>query len=144
MRKALALASSMLAAAGLIVSAYLLWEALITPAGSCPLSLSRFFGCSVVLASSYARIAGLPTSILGVGWFLVALSLGLVVLRNPKLVVALLVWSLIGLVGVVWLMYIEFVVIGAICPFCTSAHILELSVLAITVALWRERRTKPA
>jgi uncharacterized membrane protein len=143
-RQALALASSVLAAAGLIVSGYLLWEALITPAGSCPLSLSPFFGCSVVLASSYSRIAGLPTSILGVGWFLVALGLSLAVLRNPKLGVALLVWSLIGLVGVVWLMYIEFVVIGAICPFCTSAHILELGVLVIAIFLWRARRPEPA
>lgn len=139
LKKTIALTCSALALAGLIVSGYLTWEALITPIGSCPLVLSGFFGCSKVLSSSYSRIGGLPTATLGLGWFIIALGLTAGILRNSKLVPALLAWSLVGLAGVIPLVYIELFVIGAICPFCTAAHLLELGILGLALLLWKKQ-----
>lgn len=119
---------------GLALSGYLTWYDLVTPKGACP--LSSYFGCSTVLTSAYSRIGGVPVALLGFLWFLVAARLGLLATNAAKWIKYLLMWSLLGLVGVVALLYIEIFVIRAICPLCTSAHALGLAILALTVALW--------
>jgi len=80
---------------------------------------------------------------LGLAWFLVTMALSLGLLRNKKLAPALLAWSLVGLVGVVGLVYIELFLVGAICPVCTSAHLLGLGVLVLAVVIWRKQRIDP-
>lgn len=135
------LAISALSFAGLLVSGYLTWQALITPAGSCPLALSGFWGCSTVLSSPYARIGDMPTAVLGLVWFIGALGLGLGLLRNTGLTIGLLVWALLGLVGIAALVYIELFAVGAICPFCTAAHLLGLSVVVIAAVIWNKERS---
>ena len=144
LNKGLTLAVSAFSAAGLLVSGYLTWQALITPVGSCPLALSGFWGCSTVLSSPYARIGGVPTALLGIVWFTGALMLGLVHLRNMRLTTPLLVWSLMGVAGVATLVYIELVVVGAICPFCTAAHVLGIAVLVLAVVMWTKERSNRA
>jgi len=138
--KGLPLALAALSLAGVVVSGYLTWQALITPVGACPLVLSGFFGCSAVLSSQYARIGDMPTALFGLVWFIVAVALSLGIPRNRRLIVALLAWSVVGLVGVAGLVYIELFIVGAICPFCTAAHLLGLAVFGLAVLLWKRKR----
>ena len=138
--KGLPLALAALSLAGVVVSGYLTWQALITPVGACPLVLSGFFGCSAVLSSQYARIGDMPTALFGLVWFIVAVALSLGIPRNRRLIVALLAWSVVGLVGVAGLVYIELFIVGAICPFCTAAHLLGLAVFGLDVLLWKRKR----
>jgi uncharacterized membrane protein len=122
------LAAIALSVAGIAISLYLtgLHYAGATPA--CPVSGS--INCEAVLSSSYALILGssIPTSVLGVIWFAVS---ALVWTRQTGwLQVG---WSAVGLAGVLGLVYIEIVVLNAICIWCTAAHVLVVALLLIAV-----------
>jgi len=116
--------------AGIAVSIYLtmLHYAGVVPA--CP--TSGAINCEAVLSSSYAVIAGtsVPTSAAGIVWFgASALIWGW---RSDPLQLA---WSAIGLLAVVYLVFIEIVRLGVICLWCTAAHFLVIAIVMIAVTL---------
>jgi uncharacterized membrane protein len=122
------LAAIALSVAGIGVSLYLtaLHYAGVTPA--CPASGS--INCEAVLSSSYGVVLGttIPTSALGIVWF--AVSAGLWTRPPGWLQVG---WSAVGVAGVLGLVYIEIVVLNAICLWCTAAHVLVVVLLLIAV-----------
>jgi uncharacterized membrane protein len=136
-QRTLAWATAALALIGLGISTFLTWYDIVTPRGVC--SLTGFFGCSEILTSQYSRIGGVPTAFVGALWFIVVLWLAIVVTRSEARLIHLLAWSLLAIPGVGALGYIELVVIGAICPFCTSAHVLGLAILVLAAIMWRNR-----
>jgi uncharacterized membrane protein len=115
---------------GVGISIYLtmLHYAGITPA--CP--VSGTINCEAVLSSSYAVIAGtsVPTSVAGILWFGVsALLWGL---RFGPVHMA---WSAVGLLTVLYLVFIEIVRVGAICLWCTAAHVLVVAIVMISAVV---------
>lgn len=116
--------------AGIAVSIYLtvLHFAGFVPA--CP--VSGPVNCEAVLSSPYGVIAGtaLPTSAAGIVWFAVS-----AVLWTRPFGRIQLAWSAIGLLTVVYLVFIEIVRLGAICLWCTAAHFLVLVTLLVAVAM---------
>jgi uncharacterized membrane protein len=44
-----------------------------------------------------------------------------------------LAWSSLGLLTVLFLVYIEIVLLGAICIWCTTAHVLVLLIFLISL-----------
>lgn len=122
--------------AGLGVSAYLT----VVHYTSVPLvcSTSGAINCEQVLSSPYAVIAGttLPTSAAGLVWFAVTVALAGLRLAGPSWPVVArlqLAWSAIGLVTVVGLVFIEIVVLGAICIWCTAAHSLVVAIFLLVL-----------
>lgn len=122
--------------AGLGVSAYLT----VVHYTSVPLvcSTGGAINCEQVLSSPYAVIAGttLPTSAAGMVWF--AVTAALAGLRwagpgSPVMARLQLAWSTIGLVTVVGLVFIEIVVLGAICIWCTAAHALVVAIFLLVL-----------
>ena len=113
-----------LAIAGLVVASYL---TLYHYAGI-PLACSSngIINCSSVLNSKYAYILGVPIAVYGVIFFVV--ELGLLVLGNQD---ALMVWSMAGLGSVFFFIYIEYLV-GHICEWCTSVHVIVLALFIIS------------
>ncbi len=94
--------------------------------------------CDAVLSSRYALVAGtqLPTSALGIVWFGVASALWIGGWRR-----AIYGWSLAGMASVIALVFVEIVLIGAICLWCTAAHVLAFAQFLIALTIWqRERR----
>jgi uncharacterized membrane protein len=94
--------------------------------------------CDAVLSSRYAVLFGTPTptSALGIVWFGVSAFLWIAAWRR-----AIYAWMGAGLATVVVLVYTEIVVLGAICLWCTAAHVLVVAQLLIAVTIWdRERR----
>ena len=94
--------------------------------------------CDAVLSSRYAVVAGtsVPTSALGIAWFAVSTALWIAGWRR-----ATYAWSGIGLASVTVLVFMEIVLVGAICLWCTAVHILVLAQVLIAVTIWdRERR----
>lgn len=126
-----------LALIGVAISGYLAWYDLVSSTTYC--TLSGFFGCSKILSSPYAHIDRMPTAFLGVVWFAVSAWLGMIIARNENRLGYLLVWSVPAMLGVVILAYIELVVVGAICPLCTSAHVLGIAIFILTLVMWRGR-----
>ena len=121
--------------AGIAVSIYLtlLHYQGIVPA--CP--ISGHINCDAVLSSRYGVIAGttVPTSAAGIVWFAVSAVLWA---RQPGRL--LLGWSALGLVTVLYLVFIEIVQIGAICLWCTAIHVLVLVLFLVALTLWQRER----
>jgi uncharacterized membrane protein len=127
--RALAAASAIAGVAGIGVSAYLTVVHYSALPLACP--TGGVIGCERILASPYGVIAGsvLPTSTAGIVWFAIsaALAIGQLAGRDSQLVLRIhLVWSAIGLAIVLYLVFIEIVALGAICVWCTAAHVLVL------------------
>lgn len=133
----LQLAAVFVSVAGIGVAIYLtmLHYAGVVPA--CP--ASGPINCEAVLSSRYAVIAGtsIPTSAAGIVWFAVSAALWT---RRPSWIQV--TWSLIGLAAVVYLLFVEIVLIGAVCLWCTIVH--ALVVLLVLIALIARSRTLDA
>jgi uncharacterized membrane protein len=123
------------------VAGYLTWYEIIVPVGVCPINVP-FISCSAALTSTYSRIHGVSVASLGLAWFVGAALLGVLTAEKQAYLKLLLVWSLIAIVGIVSLLSVEVFLLGEICPFCTSAHVLGLGIVAITVKLWMNRGTR--
>jgi len=123
------MAAILVSVAGIAVSIYLtmLHYAGVVPA--CP--ASGPINCEAVLSSRYALIAGtsIPTSAAGIVWF--AISAGLWA-RAPGW--GHVAWALIGLATVVYLLFVEIVLLGAICLWCTAVHALVVILVVIALA----------
>lgn len=126
--------------AGLGVSVYLT----IVHYSAIPLACttSGAVNCELVLSSGYAVIAGssLPTSAAGIVWFAVSGVIAIAQLtdRDSRLVTRLQVaWAALGLLIVVCLVFVEIVVLGAICVWCTAAHVLVLATFLLAIAMWQ-------
>jgi len=117
--------------AGIAVSIYLTVVHYAGFAPACP--LSGPINCEVVLSSPYAVISGtsIPTSVAGIVWF--AISALLWTRPFGQFHVG---WAAIGLLAVIYLVFIEIVRLGAICLWCTVAHLLVLGILLIAVTMW--------
>jgi uncharacterized membrane protein len=53
------------------------------------------------------------------------------------------VWSILGAVGVAAFVYTEIFLLGSICVLCTIAHLAGLAILALSIAAIRAQ-SKPA
>jgi uncharacterized membrane protein len=122
--------------AGLAISIYLTIFHYAAIPLACP--ANAVINCEQVLTSAYAVIGGtsVPTSTAGIIWFAVSATLALGLLRRtrPLLAVAQLVWSAVGLVTALYLVYVEIVQLGAVCVWCSAAHVLVLLVFLIALA----------
>lgn len=92
-------------------------------------------GCSQVLGSRYAAIAGIPTAAFGMlGYFLVfsATTLALFGYRGA-------IWLLNGVVavmfvGTLWFLYLQAGVLHAFCPFCLLSAGLVFGIAGLLLA----------
>src|ERR1700681_3768957 len=115
----LALAASL---AGLGVSIYLTVVHYSSIPLACPATAQ--INCEQVLSSAYGVIGGsaIPTSAAGIAWFAVSALLaagrltGRAELARPQLA-----WSAVGLMTVLFLVYVEIVWLGAVCVWCSTA-----------------------
>lgn len=127
------LTSAGLAAAGLAASTYLTVEHYRSPGTlACPANAT--FNCAAVTTSEQATLLGLPVALLGVGYFLAILALCWPtvwrVWTRP------VVWARAGLAGVgavfvLYLVYVELLVVNAICLWCTAVHIIALALFGV-------------
>jgi uncharacterized membrane protein len=102
---------------------------------ACPANV--VINCERVLTSQYAVIggSGVPISAAGIGWFAVSGGLAFALLRRPRprLAMTQLVWSVAGLVIGLYLVYVEIVQLGAVCVWCSAAHVLVLLIFLIAL-----------
>lgn len=80
-------------------------------------------GCNVVAASPYSQFYGIPLAYLGV-LFYVLLLIAILVHRNRKTLLtwkALVVVAILGALFSVAFLYIQFVLIKALCVYCLAS-----------------------
>jgi uncharacterized membrane protein len=101
---------------------------------ACP--ATAFINCQKVTTSSYSTIHGIPLTLLGLAFFCSMFVLQLPIswsLDNAKLRLARLIFSIIGLLSVFYLVYVELFELDSICLYCTGVHILTFGLFVITV-----------
>ena len=101
-------------------------------------SLNPVVDCGVVASSPEATLFGsFPNTLIGVVAFSVVLTLGVVALLGARLprvaLLGLAVGSLLGTVGVHWLIWSSVFVIGVLCPYCVVVWAVTVPVLWYSV-----------
>lgn len=102
-------------------------------------SASGVIDCARVLSSPFSVIPGtsVPITIPGLGWCIVNAALAIVgwrlVSQQRWLNIAQLLWSLVGMLTVLYLVYVEIVRLHTICAWCTALHVLILFIFLITL-----------
>jgi len=126
--------SFLLALIGLAISGYLAYEYL-TGSETLACSDSGVVNCLKVTTSEWSVIAGVPVSIAGFGFFaaMTLLCVPVAAVRSMHLMRVLL--SVIGILMVAWLVFVEIAKVHAICLWCTGVHAATLLLLA-TVIWW--------
>ncbi|NNC92067.1 MAG: vitamin K epoxide reductase family protein [Acidimicrobiia bacterium] len=92
--------------------------------------------CSAVTSSDQAYLLGIPVALLGLLWCVGMVALCLpVAWRSPARFVhqARIVGAVAGIGFVLWLIYAELIIVGAICLWCTVVHVLAFVLFAIVV-----------
>ncbi len=107
-------------------------------------STSGLIDCERVLSSIYSVVPGttVPITIPGLLWCLAFAALAFAAWRlwpqQRGLRIAELAWSLVGMLTVFYLVYVEIVRLHTICAWCTGLHVIILVMLLTTVVLLQE------
>ena len=143
-------------AVGLVASAFVLWQWYIErqtlpycTVGSTFFGLS--FNCARVLGSAYSTVFGIPLEFFALVYFIVNLALvwsfafGSDRLSNFAFR-ALFGWRFLGIVLVPYLWFVEFVLLHAICIYCTIMHgaIIADFVVITYLLFWKHGPREPS
>lgn len=104
-------------------------------------STSGLIDCSRVLSSHYSVVPGtsIPITVPGLAWSLVSAALAVAGLRQlrpqalRRIHLAQFAWSLLAILTVLYLVYVELVVLHSICAWCTGMHTVILVMFLITI-----------
>lgn len=133
MDKRLYKASLVLVVIGILVSVYMTIYKLTNNDGMCLGSGD----CSTVNASVYSEIFGLPVGLLGVGGYAAILALHLLENRNDFMrrnaTLFIFGLALTGFLFTLYLVYVEFAILKALCPFCVTSQTAMTLIFIISV-----------
>ncbi|MHB8362906.1 MAG: vitamin K epoxide reductase family protein [Patescibacteria group bacterium] len=110
---------------GIVVSLYLIYSHYTDTSLACP--ENSVINCANVVTSQYSTFFTLPLPVYGILYFIFSFVLAFI----PKLKKLLFVVSIIALILVFRLVYIEIALIGSICIYCTSLHIIIFLIFSI-------------
>ncbi|MCB0103969.1 MAG: vitamin K epoxide reductase family protein [Anaerolineales bacterium] len=133
MDKKLFYASTVLSVIGLAVSIYMTIYKLSGDDGMCLGSGD----CSTVNASVFSEVNGIPVAVFGIVGYVAILAVHLFENRNIsfKNNATLMIFgmALTGFLFTLWLVYVELVLLKAICPFCVTSQVAMTLVFIIAV-----------
>ncbi|EFA76881.1 hypothetical protein PPL_09633 [Heterostelium album PN500] len=112
--------------------------------GTCDVSAT--ISCTTVIKSAFGEIAGVPVSIFGITWnivFLMAIYHIMSDDRLPHFITAIYIWCSFGVGFVIYFVAAEYI-IGALCPFCTVVHIINVTLMYFALKLYNELRVPPS
>ena len=126
-------ASIALGIVGLLVSIYMTIYKVTSNDGMCLGSGD----CSTVNASRYSEVNGIPVAAVGVIGYLAILAVhyfedrSSFFKKNGTLMV--LGMALTGFLFTVWLIYVELVLLKAICPFCVASQVVMTLIFILAI-----------
>ena len=130
--RSLTLVSIILAIAGIAVASYLTYVHYNSAALVCGIG-----DCSIVQASKYSKMFGIPIAIFGLLMYVAITALIIVrsrrVEREDLASTAILVLLIIGTLYAAYLTYLEIWVIRAICQWCVISAIITVLLLIVEI-----------
>jgi len=127
--------SLLLSLTGFAVSTYLTIAHYTTPE-TLVCATSGTVNCERVTTSAQSMFLGIPVAVLGLAWFaaMTALSTPAAWRSESRLLHLARMLAAIGGIGfALWLVYAELVLIGAICLWCTVAHVMAFGLFVVSV-----------
>ena len=124
-----------LTAAGVAVAGYLTLAHFTSP-DLLVCSGQGLVDCAKVTTSRQSAVAGVPVAVIGLVWWMAMFALCLGVSwrsTNPLVHRSRLALAVAGIAFVLWLLYAEFVILRAVCLWCSVVHVLALGVFALVV-----------
>ena len=96
-------------------------------------------GCSEVLSSSYAVVAGIPLAAVGAAAYFTVFSLATLAIFGYRIAGKLLapLTALMVLVSL-WLIYLQAFVIRAFCQFCLLSAAITIVMFVIAFVAWKK------
>ncbi len=126
--RALRLATAVLALAGIAIAGYLTY---VHYAELEPFCVGGGGGCERVQLSDWAKLAGVPVAVLGLGGYVVILA-SLALPEEPGSLVAAF-FSLVGFGFSAWLTYVELEKIDAVCQWCVASAVVMTALAVVSV-----------
>ncbi len=119
---------------GLAIATYL---SVVELGGGVPVC-GPLHGCETVAQSSYSRLWGIPVAVFGVGLSLLLLTLAIAWWRSNLYVLLLAHYglSLGGVIFELYFLYLQLVVIRAVCVWCTTYGLSLILRFVIALAVW--------
>ena len=133
---------------GILVSLYLVQNHYAAPTAGALCDFGETLSCSLVNTSTFSVLLNVPVALLGALWFLFAGWMawkGVKKGRNNEGAIPLLLlgWSILGLLFVVYFIIAE-IILQAVCPFCTVAHLLVVIILVLSIILFKTQARSPS
>ena len=111
---------------GLLASFMLSIESLILAKNSHAVlscDLSSVLSCSTVASHWSATILGFPNSFIGVMTLPVMVTIAVALLAGAKFMQAAEAGAVAGMVFAIWMFYMSYIEIGALCPWCLTLDV---------------------
>jgi uncharacterized membrane protein len=126
-----------LCAVGLAVSMYLSIAHRFSEQVALLCSAGGLVNCEQVTTSPQSYVGPVPVAYLGIFWFLIMLALNAPAFTEREGLASALgrAWAGAGLLFVLYLMYAELILIGAICLWCTSIHAVVIALFLLAVGM---------
>jgi len=98
-------------------------------------------GCSAVLSSPYAVVAGIPLATVGAAAYFTVFSLAILALFGYRIAGTLLTPIVIAMFFVsLWLIYLQAFVIREFCQYCLLSALITLGLSVVVLINYRLRR----
>lgn len=124
---------------GLIDAWYLADSALSSSALFCDIAVLD--GCNTVAQSPYSRLFDIPLGVYGVGFYGIFFGLATFLFASRKKIVSLLLlaWGILGVVASVAFLYVQFVLIQALCIYCLLSAFIAFVLGFMVYANYKKR-----
>jgi len=137
MERKLYFAVKILAAIGIVLALFLLWEQLFHPSFQ-PCRINSTINCDAVISGAVAKTFGIPTPLYGLIGYIVMM---LAAIYQKKTV--LLGMAAFGLAFCMWIAYVEIIQLHVICPVCVGCDIDIITTFILACTIFRYKIEPP-
>ncbi|KKR05745.1 MAG: Vitamin K epoxide reductase [candidate division WS6 bacterium GW2011_GWF2_39_15] len=124
---------------GVLISSYLYISKVVNAPVICPDT-----GCQVIADSPYSYFIGQPVALWGLMYFLGMFVITVLLIKKELHLLKSLyyVGVIVGVLFTLYLRYVEFFKVGAICVWCWASVVVMIGIIVFTLKMYSADRTK--